>query len=269
MTVGMSSSIVDRYTAMLMIPKGGGWMGADRRPKIDFGLLKRAISKKLTGSIKYRSRAGYDAQRYWSERFNKYGSSLRGAGHEGLSEEANEKMYLEAAGVFQGVVGPILGHLTEPRVLEIGCGTGFYTSLFNQLGLDNYTGVDITNVLFDRHRRRFPRYRFLQADITKHPIDGSYDLAIMIDVIEHIVTRDALEAAFANLRAALAPGGYLIVGPQFDQSRRHLFYVHFWSVEDVKTAYAEWDEVERKAFRNGILLVFQKPKDVDPPPRIA
>jgi SAM-dependent methyltransferase len=234
-------------------------MSADGRPKLDFGLVGRVISKKLTGRLKYRSREGYDAKHYWSDRFDKYGVSLRGAGHEGLSEEENEKMYVEAAAVFEALVKPLLADLTEPRVLEIGCGTGFYTALLNRLGVTDYTGVDITSTLFDSHRRRFPGYRFVQADVTKDPVEGEYDLAIMIDVTEHIVTRDALEAAFSNVRRGLTPGGSFIVGPQFDQSRRHLFYVHFWSVEDVESMFGDGTEVARQEFRNGSLLVFKKP----------
>jgi SAM-dependent methyltransferase len=233
-------------------------MGTGGLPKIDLGLLGRAVSKKLTGRIKYRSGAGYDAQRYWSDRFGKYGVSLRGAGHEGLAEEANEKMYVEAAEVFQSVVEPLWDDLSELRALEIGCGTGFYTTLLNRLGVTEYTGVDITSTLFDRHKRQFPAYRFVQADVTKDAIEGEYDLAIMIDVTEHIVTRDGLEAAFANVGRAVAPGGYFIVGPQFEQSRRHLFYVHFWSVEDVSSMLADWEEVGRRRFRNGTLLAFRK-----------
>jgi len=234
-------------------------MSVDKRPKIDLGLVKRAISKKLTGRLKYRSGTGYDAEKYWGDRFKKYGSSLQGAGHEGLTEEANEAMYLEAARVFQEAVEPLLHGIQDATVLEIGVGTGFYTDLLHRSGINHYTGVDITDALFDDHRRRFPEYRFLQADVTKDPVEGSYDLAIMIDVTEHIVTRDALDAAFRTIRDALRPGGCFVVGPQFDQSRRHLFYVHFWSVQDVADAFSDWDEVARKAFRDGHLLIFRKP----------
>jgi SAM-dependent methyltransferase len=234
-------------------------MGSGRLPKIDFGLLGRAVSKKLTGRIKYRSSTGYNAQRYWTDRFDKYGVSLRGAGHEGLPEDQNERMYLEAAGVFRSVVGSLGEDLSRTRTLEIGCGTGFYTAELDRLGVVNYTGVDITSTLFETHRRRFPNYRFVQADVTRDPIAGQFDLAVMIDVTEHIVDRAALEDAFANVGRALAPGGYFIVGPQFDQSRRHLFYVHFWSVEDVRSMFGEWREVAQSNFRNGTLLGFRKP----------
>lgn len=234
-------------------------MGTGGRPKVALGLLRRAVSKKLTGRMKYRSGTGYDAQRYWTDRFDKYGASLRGAGHEGLPEDANEKMYTEAAGIFESVVGSLEVDLTRARALEVGCGTGFYTARLHGLGVESYTGVDITSTLFDTHRHRFPNYRFVQGDVTRDPIAGEFDLAVMIDVTEHIVARDALEAAFANVGRALAPGGYFIVGPQFERSRRHLFYVHFWSVEDVKSMLRDWAEVAQREFRNGTLLVFQKP----------
>lgn len=234
-------------------------MAAGGRRTIDLTLLKRAISKKLTGRLRYRTPAGYDAKRYWTDRFDKYGTSLRGAGHEGLSEEANEEMYLEAARVFEATIRRLLSKHDGTRALEIGCGTGFYTDLLKRVGVAEFTGIDITDALFAEHRERFPGFRFVQADVTKDPLEGTYDLAVMIDVTEHIVTRDDLDSAFSNIANVLVPGGYFIVGPQFEQSRRHLFYVHFWSVDDVRSAFPDWDEVANEDFRDGRLLVFRKP----------
>lgn len=232
---------------------------AARRRRLDTGLLRRAISKWFVGPLRYRSRDGYDAERYWTDRFGKYGSSLRGAGHEGLSEAANQAMYSEAAGVFERVVRSLIDDIPQPRTLEIGCGSGFYTGLLSQLGLTDYTGLDITSAMFATLQSGFPTYRFLQADITKDAVHDEYDLAIMIDVTEHIVSRQGLEAAFEHIKNALVPGGYLVVGPQSDKAARHLFYVHFWSVDDVQRQFAGWKQVFREDFREGKLLVFKKP----------
>jgi SAM-dependent methyltransferase len=209
--------------------------------------------------LRYRSRDGYDAQRYWTDRFGKYGSSLRGVGHEGLSEDENQQMYSEAAGVFERVTRSLMEGVPQPRTLEIGCGTGFYTGLLSQLGVTDYTGLDITSALFDKLQARFPTYRFLQADITKDAVDDEYDLAIMIDVTEHIVSRQGLEAAFEHIKSALVPGGHLVVGPQSDKAARHLYYVHFWSIDDVERQFEGWTQVSREDFRGGKLLAFRKP----------
>ena len=55
--------------------------------------LRRAASKLLTGPLKYRRGTGYDARRYWSDRFGRYGMSLRGPGNEGLSNDENRRLY--------------------------------------------------------------------------------------------------------------------------------------------------------------------------------
>jgi SAM-dependent methyltransferase len=232
---------------------------AAKRRRVDTGLLRRAISKWFVGPLKYRSRDGYDAERYWSDRFGKYGSSLQGVGHEGMSEAENQQMYSEAAGVFERVLRSLIPDEPPPRTLEIGCGSGFYTGLLSEVGVTEYTGVDITSALFSTLQPRFPTYRFVQADITKDAMPGEYDLAIMIDVTEHIVSRQGLEAAFEHLKNALVPGGYLVVGPQSDRPARHLFYVHFWSVDDVEQQVTGWESVSRDDFRGGQLLVFRKP----------
>jgi SAM-dependent methyltransferase len=221
-------------------------------------LLGRAISKLVIGPIKYRAAGGYDAERYWSDRFRRYGSSLRGVGHEGLSDAANEAMYAEAAGLFKSVVEPLIDN-GRPRALEIGCGTGFYTNLLQALGISDYTGLDITSALFESLRASHPGFRFVHADITKVRLEDEYDLVVMIDVTEHIVTRPALEAAIAHIKACVAAGGYVIIGPQFDTGAHHLFYVHFWSVDELDSQFDGWQMVQRPHFRGGRLLVYRKP----------
>ena len=46
------------------------------------GFIRRMWFKFVAGPAKYRRGEGYDAARYWEDRFSQYGRSLRGAGHE-------------------------------------------------------------------------------------------------------------------------------------------------------------------------------------------
>jgi 2-polyprenyl-3-methyl-5-hydroxy-6-metoxy-1,4-benzoquinol methylase len=76
---------------------------------------------------------------------------------------------------------------------------------------------------------------------------------VIIDVIEHIVDPTALAAALGGLAALLAPGGRLLIAPLMGESRRHLFYVHFWSREDVLACVPQLRLEECTPFRQGEL----------------
>ena len=70
-------------------PGQTGWHRLGARP------IARILYKYTIGKLKYGRGDTYDAERYWSDRFEKYGASLLGPGHEGLSEDENEHMYNE------------------------------------------------------------------------------------------------------------------------------------------------------------------------------
>ena len=187
--------------------------------------VSRVLYKLTLERLKYRGGKGYEAERYWTDRFNKFGASLRGAGYDGLSEQANTAMYAEAAERFslfcqeQGI------SLANKRVLDIGCGTGFYTDRISQMAPDaDFTGIDITDALFSTLKSRHPSFTFLKADITELRQNiGPFDVIVMINVLEHIVTDDRFRTAMANIKSWLAPGGVFIVGPIVSVGRKEFF----------------------------------------------
>lgn len=135
--------------------------------KDPFGFVIKGLYKITIGKIKYGKGEDYDAARYWHDRFSKYGFSLKGAGNEGLSEEENKKMYMEAAKIFMSLCQKEEVNFKNANILEIGVGTGFYTQLFYNCGAIRYTGIDITDVLFPTLRRMFRNFNFIKKDITK------------------------------------------------------------------------------------------------------
>lgn len=184
-----------------------------------------SIEQAVSIIIKYGAGNDYDAAKYWHDRFSKYGLSLKGAGNEGISEEENEKIYAEAAKVFTDLCRKEDIDFHNVSVLEIGCGTGFYTQLLHDLGVKSYTGVDITDVLFPKLRKKFPRFKFIKKDVTSDKLEGKYDLIIMIDVIEHIVKESKLSFAMENVKNCLSHNGVFIVTPIMKVSKKQLFYL--------------------------------------------
>lgn len=232
------------------------------RDRLDAGpvdFVRRVVQKTILGPVKYRSRGGYDANRFWRDRFRRYGTALRGAGDEGLSEEANRRIYEQAGDILVAFAKDAGADLSSARVLDIGCGPGFFTHVLAEHGVSSYTGLDITDVLFADLGRRFPGFRFLRADITRDRLEGEFDLILMIDVAEHIVGAEALDRAAENVREALVPGGLFLIGPLMERPKRHLFYVHFWALDDLRSRFPGYSEVPPVPFRNGSLIGFRRP----------
>lgn len=222
------------------------------------GFLRRVFYKTLVAPMKYRTKDGYDAARYWSDRFARYGTSLKGVGDEGLSERHNQAMYEKAASAFLDLCRHEGIDISGARVLEIGCGNGFYTGLLKGQGATHYLGLDITDTLFPVLAERYPGFQFIRRDITVDTLEGEFDLILMIDVIEHIVNEEKLDFAMSSVQRCLADNGRFMVAPVAAQGRHSLFYVRFWTVEDIKRRLSACMFGEPKPFRDDSLLIARK-----------
>lgn len=108
--------------------------------------------------------------------------------------------------------GPATGGPERPRVLDIGCGTGF---LLEQLAGRGYAGVgvDLSPESVAIARRRLEELGVadhLEAQVGSayEPPEGPFDLITLTDVLEHL---EDPRACLRALRAVLAPGGLLVV----------------------------------------------------------
>jgi len=105
-------------------------------------------------------------------------------------------------------IARVWDRLGRPRVLDVGCGTGEFSSLFDPRG---YLGVDESERYVHFARRRNPRHRFECADVIAWPGSGeTFGLVLVNGVLHH--ADDA--TATAILRAGLAhaaPGARVLV----------------------------------------------------------
>lgn len=176
-------------------------------------VLRNLISSFLS-PYRYRTRTDYDTEKYWTDRHSEYGLfDLRGVGCAGLSHDENEQMYLEARGVFLEICRQEGVDFKRIRILDVGCGNGFYAKVLFENGAKQYLGVDITDVLFSQSKQGFSEsnFQFRKFDICTQELDGNFDLIIMIDVSQHIVDEDKFSFAMQNIRSHLSKDGVFML----------------------------------------------------------
>jgi SAM-dependent methyltransferase len=107
--------------------------------------------------------------------------------------------------VIDGIVGE-LGLPRGARILDAGCGSGRNMIELGRHG--TVTGIELSEASVSLARSRGSG-EVLAGSVLEMPFeDGSFDLAVSLDVIEHL--QDDL-AALRELRRTVAPGGTLLV----------------------------------------------------------
>ena len=97
----------------------------------------------------------------------------------------------------------------DANVLELGCGTGRNVPRVIAEGARSYVGLDGSRGMLDRATQNFqdPRVTFVHADLRAPWVgDPTFDYALMVLVLEHLPSLDALAMTAAR---ALRPGGRL------------------------------------------------------------
>lgn len=140
-----------------------------------------------------------------------------GVGYRALGRPFNTWMYRVRREVFLREVGALdLG--ADPRVLDVGSGTGFYVCRWREIGVGSVTGCDLTDAAVERLRRRHPDVGFLRLDISD-PGDalepGSFDAVSCMDVLFHITDDARYEAALAAVARLLRSGGAFVLSENF------------------------------------------------------
>jgi SAM-dependent methyltransferase len=111
--------------------------------------------------------------------------------------------------IFFRVLDPFLKGRRITRVLEAGCGTGYFSKLLQERGWP-VVPMDISGEGL-RHARTMGVTRPVQGDISSLPFaDGAFDLVLSLDVLPHLPRGDEQHAIREMARVA-APGGLVMV----------------------------------------------------------
>jgi SAM-dependent methyltransferase len=157
----------------------------------------------------------YQPREFWERRLSEH-FDLRGTGEIGLSLAYNQACYRLRRDVLTRALRDAAFDPAGKRVLDVGCGTGFFTAYYLARGAD-VTGLDIAPKSVETLRARHPEARFMLADVSDAAIAERYDLVNAFDVLYHITDDPRWQRAVEHLATAVAPGGLLLLTDTFPQ----------------------------------------------------
>jgi demethylmenaquinone methyltransferase / 2-methoxy-6-polyprenyl-1,4-benzoquinol methylase len=95
------------------------------------------------------------------------------------------------------------------RVLDAACGTGDLAIADRKAGATHVTGLDFSERMLERARRKAPELEWVQGDMLELPFeDGAFDAATVGFGVRNVAD---LELGLRELRRVLRPGGRLAI----------------------------------------------------------
>jgi len=96
------------------------------------------------------------------------------------------------------------------KVLDLGCGTGHFSSYIKTLGYD-VTGLDPSTKMLDYSRQNFPDITFVEGYSNTLPFEANtFDLIISIEVLRYLDTKIVKES-YEDIYRTLKPGGKIFI----------------------------------------------------------
>jgi len=155
----------------------------------------------------------YRPQDFWEQRLSDQ-FDLRGTGETELSLAYNRACYALRRRVLERTLADAGLDPRGRRVLDVGCGTGFFTAFYLERGA-SVTGLDIAPTSIARLSERHPEARFVLGDVSEVPIEERYDIVNAFDVLYHITDEAKWETAVRHLARAVDRGGAILLTDSF------------------------------------------------------
>jgi SAM-dependent methyltransferase len=97
------------------------------------------------------------------------------------------------------------------RVLEVGCGAGYFLNRFLEYGAAHAAGIDLMEERISRAAERYPRLELVAGDASRLPwADESFDLVTQFTCLSSVLDADVRQAMASEMWRVLAPGGAVV-----------------------------------------------------------
>jgi SAM-dependent methyltransferase len=101
--------------------------------------------------------------------------------------------------------------LAASRVLDVGCGFGYFTHRLAEYGARETTGVDLMQHRIDTARTRYPAVRFERSDGARLPFEGAcFDLVTQFTCLSSVLDRDLRGRIAQEMWRVVTPRGLVL-----------------------------------------------------------
>lgn len=123
-----------------------------------------------------------------------------------FSYSINERMTPRNEFVFD-----FCGEVKGKKILDIGCGFGWYEKMAIENNVKSITGIEPKEIFFRNARNEIPKAKFIVGSVMNIPFgNSSFDKVMMLEVLEHL-PKGSEEAAIKEVCRVLAPKGEFIL----------------------------------------------------------
>ena len=120
--------------------------------------------------------------------------------------------YRKKARGYQRRFGKLLDAANPASVLDLGCGTGMFTSYLAGRDIGTVVGVDLNAALVEVARENVPDAEFVVDDAVHYAqtCNRSFDVVFLLDLLEH-VPRENIVPLLRAVRECVADDGFVLV----------------------------------------------------------
>jgi SAM-dependent methyltransferase len=164
----------------------------------------------------------FDATAYWQQRLAA-NPGLKGTGTSFMPEGWQRWLYRAKETAYRDLLARNHVTIDGARVLDFGCGTGFFEDLWQRAGARAIAGIDIVPEAIAGLSAAHPERTYLCADLGSDVAAltalGKFDVVTAIDVLYHVVDDALVERILDALLASVDKRGVFVFSDALDDSR--------------------------------------------------